>query len=66
MEKVKVIEQDRYRDGGTVVYIDAVNRLYYMWVPTKKIYNQIGGRNLADPSPYIREILVELEIVQSF
>lgn len=68
MEKVKVIEKERYRDGGTVAYIDELNRLYYMWWPTKKVYNQIPGCSMDGniPRPYVKEVKVELEIVDAF
>jgi hypothetical protein len=71
MEKVKVIEVERYRDGGTVIYEDALNRRYYQWWPTKKIYNQppfsrgsVGRNNV--PDQWVNEIPVELEILKSF
>jgi len=71
MEKVKVIEVDRYRDGGTVVYQDELNRRYFQWWPTKKVYNQSPfsrgsvGRN-DQPEAWVMEIPVELEVVESF
>jgi hypothetical protein len=71
MEKVKVIEVEVYRDGGTVVFQDEINRRYYQWYPTKKVYNQmpfprgsVGMNNT--PPPYVKEILVELDVVESF
>lgn len=71
MEKVKVKEYDRYRDGGTVVYEDELGRLYYQWWPTKKVYNQLpfrrGSVGTNDiPPPYVKELSVELDIVESF
>lgn len=68
MEKIRVIEKDRYRDGGTVVYQDELNRLYYMWYPTKKVYNQMPGCGINgnEPKPYVKEVKVELDIVDAF
>lgn len=69
MKKVKVIEVERYRDGGTIVYQDELNRRYYQWYPTKKVYNQmpvwdrISGTEM---NPNVKEINVELEIVNAF
>lgn len=65
MEKVKVKQIDRYRDGGTVVYEDELNRRYYVWAPTGKVYNQMPGCSIGGdtPKPYVKEINVELEIV---
>jgi len=71
MTKVKVIEVERYRDGGTVVFQDEMNRRYYQWYPTKKVYNQmpfprgsVGSNGI--PPEYVKEILVELVVVKSF
>lgn len=71
MEKIRVIEVERYRDGGTVVYQDELNRLYYRWWPTKKVYNQrpfptgsAGGKGI--PPAWIKEVLVELDVAESF
>lgn len=68
MEKVKVIEVERYRDGGTVVYQDELNRRYYQWYPTKKVYNQMPNCGLGgtEPKPYVKEVNVELDIVKAF
>ena len=68
MNKVKVIKKDMYWDGETVVYEDELNRRYYMWSPTKKIYNQMPGCSLngTELKPYVKEINVELDIVKSF
>lgn len=69
MQKVKVIEVDRYRDGGTVVYQDELNRRYYTWRNLRpKVYNQMPnpGGNSTIPPPYVQEIPVELEIVDKF
>lgn len=70
-ENIKVIEVERYRDGGTIVFQDKMNRLYYQWYPTKKVYNQIpfprgsvGLNNI--PPNYVKEVLVDLDIVKSF
>ena len=71
MEKIKVVEVEKYRDGGTVVYEDELNRRYFQWWPTKKVYNAFPfprgnvGRNNT-PEPWIKEIPVELEVVQNF
>lgn len=71
MLKFKVVLEDQYRDGGTIVYRDELNRLYFQWFPTKKVYNQspfpkgfIGALDV--PAEYIQEIPVELEIVETF
>lgn len=71
MEKIKVIHYESYRDGGTTAYMDEMNRLYYQWYATKKVYNQrpfphgsLGMNNI--PPPYVQEIKVELEIVDKF
>jgi hypothetical protein len=68
MIKVKVKLIEKFRDGGTSLYEDELNRKYFLWYPTKKVYNDfpfplgsIGMNNI--PPPYIREIPVELEIV---
>ena len=69
--KIKVIELDRYRDGGTVKYGDEMGRVYYQWSPTKKVYNQIpysrgGGMTGEKPDSWIKELDVELEVVDKF
>ena len=71
MEKIKVIETERYRDGGTIVYEDELNRRYYQWYPTKKVYNQMPfmrGNVSPDevPPKYVKEINIELDIVKQF
>lgn len=68
MKKVKVIEVERYRDGGTIVYQDELNRRYYQWYPTKKVYNQMPGCSIngIEPKPYVKEVNVELDIVKAF
>ncbi len=71
MTKIKVIEVERYRDGGTIVYQDELNRRYFQWWPTKKVYNQMPfsrgylGKE-GTPDQWVKEIPVELEIVESF
>lgn len=68
MEKVKVMEVDRYRDGGTIEYRDELNRKYFLWYPTGKIYNNYpfpSGPKNSIPF-YVKEIPVQLEIVNSF
>lgn len=67
-KRIKVIEVDRYRDGGTVVYEDAQKRKYYLWYPTSKVYDQhprcaIGSNT---PSSDVCELDIELEIVKNF
>lgn len=68
-QRVTVREVDRYRDGGTVVYQDILNRKYftYNYPQNKKVYNDIpyprGYGTSINPS--IQEIPVELEIVES-
>lgn len=68
---VKVIKTDGYRDGGTEVYEDELNRRYFLWRPTGKVYNQIPfpRGNLSgygEPPAYVKEIPVQLEIVDNF
>ena len=71
MKNVKVIKIEVYRDGGTVVYEDKLNRRYFMWYPTKKIYNQkpfprgsVGMGGI--PPKYVKEINVNIKIVDKF
>lgn len=73
MEKIKVVKRDVYRDGGTTVYEDILNRQYFtfMYHLNRKVWNQFPDfirRSGAEPlvKPYVKEILVELEIVESF
>lgn len=74
MEKIKVIEVDRYRDGGTVVYQDELNRQYFTfrYSRNKKVWNKMPfskgniGEDELKPHPSVKEIPVELEIVDSF
>lgn len=71
VEKIKVVEVDRYRDGGTVVYEDELGRRYWQWHRTKKVYNQwpfpqgnVGTNDV--PPPYVKELKVELIVVEKF
>lgn len=76
METIKVVEANRYRDGGTVEYWDQLNRKYYTF-----LYEQNGqvfnahpfSRGRIDlrtdhltPDAWVKEIPVKLEIVESF
>lgn len=63
MKKIKVIEVERYRDGGTTVYEDSLHRRYYThkYHKNKKVWNQMPDGEYA--KPYVKEIPVELEIV---
>ncbi len=71
IEGIKVIEVERYRDGGTIVYEDFLHRRYYQWHPTQKVYNQIPflrgsvGENNTPPD-YVKEIPVKLFVVKNF
>lgn len=72
MEKIKVTEVERYRDGGTVVFEDQLNRRYYTYnyPNVNKVYNQMpfsrGGGALGYPADkWVKEVPVELEIVES-
>lgn len=73
MEKIKVVEVEVYRDGGSVVYEDELNRRYftYNYMNNKKVYNQMpysrGGGTLGyPPDKWVKEIPVELDIIDSF
>jgi len=71
---IKVICHEVYRDGGTVVYIDELNRLYYTYKfnttssnTYRKVYNEFPYRR-GDiiPAAWVKEVPVELEIVNNF
>lgn len=70
MEKVKVVKEDMYRDGGTIEYKDIHNRRYF--VPAKA-YNLEGIYSCHPGSirskGYFKHYLlldIELEIVDKF
>ena len=64
MEKIKVVLVSTFRDGGSQIYEDELNRLYYTYNyhKNKKVYNGF----LYGSGPRPKEIPVELEIVNSF
>lgn len=69
MELIDVIEVDVYRDGGTTVYHDRLNRKYYTYPTLRgKVYNDFPQRmgSPSMPHPSALEIPVTLNIVDSF
>lgn len=76
MEAIKVIEVERYRDGGTVVYEDELNRRYFTWQPPSNnkphgqwdgiVYNQMPMTGSIELKKSAKEIKVQLEIVDKF
>lgn len=76
MEQVKVIEVNRYRDGGTIEYWDEFNRKYFtfFYERNRQVFNDhpfSRGRisfevDHLTPDPWVKEIPVELKIVSSF
>jgi len=69
MEKIEVtvVMINVYRDGGTTVYRDSLNRLYFQSFVDKKIYNQYPEREdmFGPVKPYIKEIPVKLRVVKN-
>lgn len=68
MDKVniKVIEVNRYRDGGTIEYKDEIGRLYWRWHSSPKVYNQYPKGAPDHIALYVKELPVELDIVKQF
>jgi hypothetical protein len=68
MEKVKVIVAERFRDGGTIIYTDQQNRLYFCWQKPDRCFNAPPGcvTNGIPAKMYAKQILVELEVVEQF
>lgn len=66
MITIKVIEFEKYRDGGTVVYRDHLNRLYYTYISLRpKVFNDMPFVRGMLPPPWVQEIPVQLDIVTS-
>jgi hypothetical protein len=70
MTTIEVKEVGRLRDGGTVIYKDALGNLYYLWYATQKVYNGIpfpkgDGVSFGSPvEPQAQELNVKLIIVE--
>lgn len=66
MEIIEVKEIQRYRDGGTIEYEDAIGRLYYLHWLDKKVYNQYPERHQGKVKEFIKELNVTLVPVSQF
>ena len=65
---IEVKEVQRYRDGGTIEYIDQIGRLYYRWFMNKKIYNQYPHirQDNGELKEFVKEVNVKLIEVSEF
>jgi hypothetical protein len=68
MKKVKVIQKDVYRDGGTIVYEDVKGNRYYMWNGTRIVYSNYPKCSTItnEPKNQVDVLDIELQVVKSF